>query len=140
MKFIEKEIFVKLIQASEKLQFECNKLFKPYGFTHQQYNVLRIVKGAGDQGLPTREIANRMINRLPDITRLIDRLKEKGLLKRRRLTKDRRVVRVSITQEGKELLDRLRKSVDNLHQKQFSQLTSDQKEMLNKLLISIYNE
>ena len=140
MKFIERDIFIKLIQVSEKLQFGFNELYKPFGLTHQQYNVLRILNGAGDEGLPTREIANRMINRLPDITRLIDRLKDKGLLKRRRLTKDRRIIRVTITEEAKELLVNLRNVVDERHRKQLSQLTRDQKEMLNSLLNSINNE
>ena len=140
MKFIEREIFISIIQVSEKLQFEFNELFKPYGITHQQYNVLRILHGAGGQGLPTREVANRMINRMPDICRLIDRLKDKNLVKRRRLTKDRRIVRVMITEEGIELLANLEKMTNELHKQQLSHLTEDQKEILRRVLTAIKKE
>ena len=140
MELIERDIFISVIQVSDKLQLEFNELFKPYGVTHQQFNVLRILLGAGGQGLPTREIAKRMINRVPDICRLIDRLKDKKLINRRRLTKDRRIVQVTITEEGKQLLANLRNAVVKLHKKQLSHLTKEQMEMLNSALSTIKNQ
>ncbi len=138
--FIEQELFVRLIQVSELLQAACNDVFKPYGLTHQQYNVLRILNGADKSGLPTREIANRMINRVPDVTRLIDRLKAKRFVSRRRSQRDRRVVKVHITEEGIALLQTLRPLVDALHRKQFSALDEQKKRTAIGILDLIHND
>ena len=77
---------------------------EPAGVTLQQYNVLRILRGAGDAGLPTLEIADRMIERTPGITRLLDRLEAKQLVRRSRCPKDRRQMLCWITPEGGTLL------------------------------------
>ena len=74
------------------------------GLSHTQYNVLRILRGAGEQGLCCREVAERMITRDPDITRLLDRLERRGLLARSRDSQDRRVITVRITAAGQKLL------------------------------------
>lgn len=84
---------------------------KPHGLSPTQYNALRILRGAGVEGLPCTELAARMINRDPDITRLVDRLEKRGLVVRSRGVKDRRVVRASITPAGLELLQGLDRPV-----------------------------
>ena len=80
---------------------------EPHGITQQQYNVLRILRGAGEKGLPTLEIADRMIEETPGITRLIDRLELKRLVTRERSATDRRQVFCRITPDGLTLLARL---------------------------------
>jgi DNA-binding MarR family transcriptional regulator len=77
------------------------------GLTGQQFNVLRILRGAGDAGLPTLEVAERMIEQTPGITRLLDRLEAKGLVRRERCPKDRRQHLCWITAQGRALLERL---------------------------------
>jgi DNA-binding MarR family transcriptional regulator len=82
-------------------------ILEPYGITAQQYNVLRILRGAGERGLPTLDIVERLIEETPGITRLIDRLEEKQLVARERCLTDRRQVFCRITKEGLKLLAKL---------------------------------
>jgi len=98
-----------------------------------QYNVLRILRGAPD-GLPCGEIANRMITRDPDITRLLDRLEKRGLISRCRETKDRRMVMARITADGLKLLARLDEPVEEAHRSQLGHLGKDQLRALAELL------
>jgi DNA-binding MarR family transcriptional regulator len=101
---LEERAFVSLQRAADRLAGKMAEWLKPHGLSPTQYNALRILRGAGAEGLPCSEVGARMINRDPDITRLVDRLEKRGLVKRSRGTKDRRVVRASITQAGLELL------------------------------------
>lgn len=96
-----------LLRAGDLLRRYFGALFESYGLTGQQYNVLRILRGARPERLPTMEIAERMIERTPGITRLLDRLDEKGLVSRERCADDRRKVLCEITPEGLELLESL---------------------------------
>ena len=98
-----------------------------------QYNVLRILRGA-PEGLPCGEIANRMITRDPDVTRLLDRLEKRGLISRRREAKDRRTVMARITPEGLELLGRLDEPVQGTHRKQLGHLGRSRLRVLAELL------
>jgi DNA-binding MarR family transcriptional regulator len=84
---------------------------RPLGLTHAQYNVLRILAGAGPTGLPCGEVAARMITRDPDMTRLLDRMEKRGFVKRGRTGEDRRVVRAQITPDGAATLRGLEKPV-----------------------------
>ena len=99
-------------------------LLKPYGLTEPQYNVLRILRGAGANGLPTLEIGNRMITRIPDITRLLDRLEAEGLVARERSTEDRRIVTAKITPKGTKLLSKLDEPIDECHLEYSSSLNN----------------
>jgi DNA-binding MarR family transcriptional regulator len=87
------EAYLNLLRTTTVLMADFDQLFRQYGVTEQQYNVLRILRGAGEP-LPSLEVASRMITRVPDITRLVDRLETAGLVARRRCTEDRRVVYV----------------------------------------------
>ena len=79
-----------LMRTADLVRRHASALLEPHGLTLQQYNVLRILRGAGADGLPTLEIADRMIERTPGITRLLDRLEAKELVRRQRCAKDRR--------------------------------------------------
>ena len=96
-----------LMRTADLVRHALGGIVEPYGITPQQYNVLRILRGAGENGLPTLEIAERMIEETPGITRLIDRLETKRLVTRERCKKDRRRVWCRITPEGLALLDKL---------------------------------
>ncbi len=96
-----------LLKTVDLLRRRAAAVMSPFGVTDQQYNVLRILRGAGPQGLPTLEIAHRMIERTPGITRLIDRLEKKGLVARRRCETDRRQVYCVLAPRGRRLLARM---------------------------------
>ena len=98
-------------------------MFRPYGLTPTQYNVLRILRGAGGGGLPTLTVAERMVERTPGVTRLIDRMERRGWVSRRRCVEDRRVVWCEITAFGLELLDDLEEPVRIVDDTLFGVLT-----------------
>jgi DNA-binding MarR family transcriptional regulator len=101
------EAVVALVRTADLLRRALTHIVEPRGLTLQQYNVLRILRGAGAEGLPTLEIAGRMIEQAPGVTRLLDRLQAKGLVRRQRSAEDRRQIRCWITPAGLELLERL---------------------------------
>ncbi len=111
----EEELFVSVLRLADQLTRGVADALRPHGLTPTQYNVLRILRGAGKTGLSCGEIAERMITRDPDITRLLDRLARRGLLTRDRDPRDRRVVTSRITAEGRKLLAPLDAVMEALH-------------------------
>ena len=103
---------ITIFRTADVVRHAVERSLSPFGLSNEQYNVLRILRGAGEGGLPTLEIANRMLSRSPNITRLIDRLIAKKLARRSRPKEDRRVVIVSVTPQGLELLAHLDGVVD----------------------------
>ena len=132
---LEQEVALNLFRTSDLLQLDFTRLFREHGLSPQQYNVLRILRGVGAEGLPCLEIAARMIGTVPDITRLIDRLEKAGYIERTRSDEDRRVVQVQITAVGLKLLARLDKPVVELHQQQLGHLNRKELSQLNELLL-----
>lgn len=106
------EAYVTLLRTADDAKRFVGQVLEPEGVTLQQYNVLRILRGAGSDGLPTLSVAERMIERTPGVTRLIDRMERKGWVCRKRCTQDRRRVWCRITDEGLDLLARLDAPVD----------------------------
>src|SRR3712207_9084149 len=98
----EQEAFLNLQRTADVLMARMAEVLKTQGVSPTQYNVLRILRGAGDEGLPCGAVAERMITRDPDITRLLDRLEKQGLIARARDTRDRRVVMASNAGAGGE--------------------------------------
>ena len=131
---LEEEALLSLQRTADQLQWRSSELFKPYGISSTQYNALRILRGAKEQGRSCSEIAERMINRDPDITRLIDRLERRGLVQRAREDKDRRVVIARITPAGLELLKGLDRPVEALTRKILGHLGNQRLKTLIKLL------
>lgn len=101
---LRQEVYLNLIRTTDEMAREVEDVLKTVHLSQTQYNVLRILRGAGDLGLPCGEIANRMLTHDPDITRLVDRLERRGLVQRSRNQTDRRVVTVQITAAGLELI------------------------------------
>lgn len=112
---IESEAYLNLVRLVQQLSDRVNATLKGAKLSMPQYNVLRILRGAGAEGLPCGGIAGRMVHRVPDVTRLLDRLEARGLVARRRETGDRRVVRVFITASGLRLIAPLDTPLAALH-------------------------
>ena len=129
-----------IIRAADVLRRRGAALFEPYGITLQQFNVLRILRGARPDGLCTLTIADRMIEQAPGITRLIDRLEVKQLVVRVRSTEDRRQVWCRITPAGLRLLARLDAPVDALDRQAVAGLARADQMRLAELLQSVHRE
>jgi DNA-binding MarR family transcriptional regulator len=119
---IEEESLVALILTTDLVLRRLAEVIEPSGITHQQYNVLRILRGSHPEPLPTLEIAARMIEQTPGITRLIDRLETKGLVTRERGSDDRRCVYCAITPAGLGLLATLERPVRQVAMSAFAGL------------------
>ena len=104
---LQAEVFLNLARTTDVLARGMEDILKLAGISHAQYNVLRILRGAGEQGLCCREIGERMVTRDPDITRLLDRMERRGLVERSRDRRDRRVITARITAAGRKLLQDL---------------------------------
>lgn len=130
---IYQETTVKILKMREFLYAGVADLLRGYGLTEPQFNVLRILRGAGPAGLPCLEIGRRLISRVPDVTRLLDRLESEGLVSRVRSHKDRRVVNTTIAPAGLKLLRKIDAPLAELHRSQFSSLTKAQMSDLIRL-------
>ena len=131
---LEAQVFVSLLRTADALARGAEALVKPHNLSGTQYNILRILRGAGEKGLACREIGCRLISRDPDITRLLDRLESRGLISRAREAQDRRVVKTRITAEGLRLLEELDQPVHELHRRQLRHLPAKQLRQLSDLL------
>jgi DNA-binding MarR family transcriptional regulator len=129
----EEAVFLDLLRTSDVLSRRLAQVLKNEDLSSNQYNVLRILRGA-PEGLPCGEIGNRMITRDPDITRLLDRLEKRELISRRRETKDRRMVLTRISPEGLKLLARLDGPVQEAHREQLGHLGRERLKALTELL------
>jgi DNA-binding MarR family transcriptional regulator len=117
----EEAAFLDLLRTTDMLSRGLVKILKTEDLSSTQYNVLRILRGS-PEGLPCGEIANRMITRDPDVTRLLDRLEKRGLISRRREPTDRRTVTARITPDGLRALARLDGPVLAAHRRQLGHL------------------
>jgi len=134
---LEDRIFVVLLRAADSLASHADKLMKANGVTSAQYNVLRILRGAGPEGLPCNAIVERMISRDPDMTRLLDRMEKRALISRERQKEDRRVVKARITDEGLKLLKKMDVPIRELHKGQFAHMTSARLKTLMDILTEV---
>lgn len=130
----EQEVFLNVLKTADHLSRGLAELFKPVDLSPNQYNVLRILRGAGADGLPCGEIAQRMITHDPDITRLLDRLAKRALVDRERQSDDRRVVKARITAAGLTLLRKLDEPLVELHKRQLGHLGAGKLKELSQLL------
>lgn len=128
------EAVVALMRTADMVRRSVASVVEPAGITPQQYNVLRILRGAGETGLPTLEIAERMIEETPGITRLLDRLESKALVTRARCDKDRRRVWCRITPQGLDLLRQLDAPLQKADEAALQSLGNHDLEQLIELL------
>lgn len=130
----QEEAFLALQRTADQLQRRVAGLLKPHGLSPTQYNALRILRGAGEAGLPCSEIGERMIHHDPDITRLLDRLERRGLVRRCRSRNDRRIITAHISSAGLRLLQGLDEAVEEFHRRLLGHLQEDQLQSLIQLL------
>ena len=130
----QQEAYLLLTRAAGQLAAPLQELFKRHGLTESSYNVLKIVRGHGPQGVPSQSIGPLMVQRVPDITRLVDRLIAKDMVTRRPSEEDRRVTYVVATAGGKQVLKKLDREVEALHREQFAALSGTELPRLIKLL------
>lgn len=110
------------------------EVLAPYGITLPQYNVLRVLRGAGEEGLPTLEVAERLIEHAPGITRMMDRLEKRGWVRRERSAGDRRQVLCYLSDEGQRLLSELDECMNRADQEALSGLSEAEQRELVRLL------
>jgi DNA-binding MarR family transcriptional regulator len=131
---LEEQVFVALLRTADQLQWRATEMLKRHGLSPTQYNALRILRGAGPEGLACSEVGQRMINRDPDVTRLLDRLQRRGLIRRSREQQDRRVIKTRITPAGLDLLKSLNREVMEFHRQLLGHMGEDRLENLMRLL------
>ncbi|HYA45069.1 MAG TPA: MarR family transcriptional regulator [Acidimicrobiales bacterium] len=130
----ELEAFLNLQRTADALARGLAEALKPAGLSGPQYNILRILRGAGAGGCVCRELGERMVTRDPDITRLLDRLEARDLVARERGREDRRVVKTRVTEKGLRLLESLDAPVADLHRRLLGHLGARRLRALIELL------
>ena len=108
---LEQEVYLSILRTASELSHAVDQVFRPFDITSSQYNVLRILQGAGTDGLCRNEISERMVTATPDMTRLLDRMEKAGWVTRERAEGDRRQVSTYITTSGMKLLETLEKPI-----------------------------
>jgi DNA-binding MarR family transcriptional regulator len=134
---IEQEALLSVVRTSAALMDKFELFLRPYAITSTQYNVLRILRGAEPEGLCRNELRDRMLTRMPDVTRLLDRMEEAGLVERTRDNEDRRMVTSRITKKALQLLATLDPLVVENEKHFFAGISQDQIETLIEVLNSI---
>ncbi|NUQ20140.1 MAG: MarR family transcriptional regulator [Gemmatimonadaceae bacterium] len=137
---LEQEAFLSLGRTEAVLEEAIERVLKPHAISITQYNVLRILRGAGADGLCRNEIRDRLVSRMPDVTRLLDRMEEAGLVSRIRDAEDRRMVNTCLTDRGRRLVDKLDAPVTEEHKRRLGHLTRQQLRTLIDLLALVRRE
>jgi DNA-binding MarR family transcriptional regulator len=136
---LEHEAMVSIARTAALLEHSAAEALKPHGLTPTQFNVLRILRGAEPEGLCRNEVRDRLIARVPDATRLLDRLREMGLVVRQREGEDRRFVRTRITPAGLDRIGPLDDVTQALHRRQLGHLGERKLRQLVELLAEARN-
>ncbi len=131
---LEQEAFLSLWRTYDRLRALEDEFFRPYDLTPQQYNVLRLLKAQQPALLPTLDVANLLVSRAPDITRMLDKLAQRGLVSRVRSESDRRTVLVGITPAGTQLLAEMHEPLRACHERQLGHLPPETLLQLIELL------
>ena len=131
---LHEEVVLSMLRTADQLAVPMTEVLREANLSLSQYNVLRILRGAGADGLACGEISERMVRRDPDLTRLLDRLEQRGLVTRARSTADRRVVLAMISKEGLHLLDSLDETVHATVKDTLSHMNKERLHALCELL------
>ena len=134
---IEQEALLSIVRTSADLMDRFELLLRPYGITGTQYNVLRILRGSEPTGLCRNELRDRMLTRMPDVTRLLDRMEEAGLVERTRDTEDRRMVTSRITKKALQVLTTVDPIVAENEKHFFSGISPEQVQTLIEVLSAV---
>lgn len=131
---LEQEVFLSLWRTYDRLRAFEDELFSVHDLTPQQYNALRLLRGAHPEKIHTLDLASRLVSRAPDITRLLDKLETRGLIERDRPADNRRVVCVGVTKAGLALLQKLHDPLQACHQRQLGHVATKDLEHLLQIL------
>jgi DNA-binding MarR family transcriptional regulator len=131
------EALLRVMRTAAMLEHHLTEVLKPYGITPTQYNVLRILRGAGSGGLCGREVAERMVSRVPDISRLLDRMEEMQLIERERDPADRRHVTARISAKGQKVLKQSTPELEQAEGTRFAGLKAEQVNLLIEALAQV---
>ncbi len=131
---LEQEAHLNVVRTAAVLSDAFEQMLRPAGISATQYNVLRILRGAEPEGLCRNELRDRMLTRMPDATRLLDRLEAAGLVTRAREAEDRRLVTAHITERGRSLLDELDAQVAAEHRRRLGHMDENDLRTLVTLL------
>jgi DNA-binding MarR family transcriptional regulator len=131
---VEQEVFLNLWRTYDRLRALEDELFARYDLTPQQYNALRLLSGQHPEKIRTLDLAARLVSRAPDITRLLDKLEQRGLIERDRPADNRRTVFIGITNAGRALLRELREPIRQCHARQLGHLPQRELKALTTLL------
>jgi DNA-binding MarR family transcriptional regulator len=131
---LAQEVYLGLWRTYDRLRAFEDELFARFDLTPQQYNVLRLLRAARPDTVPTLTLAERLVSKAPDVTRMIDRLEERGWVTRERVPGDRRVVRVAITAAGMKLLEEIAGPLADCHARQLGHLSPADLKRLSELL------
>jgi DNA-binding MarR family transcriptional regulator len=131
---LEQEVFLNLWRTYDRLRGVEDELFQQFALTPQLYNILRLLQAEYPEGMPTLQLAARLVSRAPDITRMLDKLEERSLIARHRLSDNRRVVEVRLTESGSQLLDQIAGPLQECHVRQLGHLTAAELKQLRGLL------
>ena len=123
---LAQEAFLSVARTEAQLRESIERLLEPHGLTLTQYNVLRVLRGAESEGLCRNEIRDRLVTRMPDVSRLLDRMETAGLIHRVRSTTDRRQVNTTLTTKGRKLVNELDGPMAKAHEKQLGHLDAKQ--------------
>ncbi|HYP14481.1 MAG TPA: MarR family transcriptional regulator, partial [Bryobacteraceae bacterium] len=132
--YIQEEAFVGIYRTADVLMQDLVRVLRPHNLSLTQYNILRILRGAGSEGVNCKDIANRMVTRDPDVTRLLDRLETRGLLSRGRTREDKRFVSIQITEVGLSTLESLDAPIRQMQLEVFRPMKEEQVHQLVDLL------
>ncbi|MCX7418113.1 MAG: MarR family transcriptional regulator [Planctomycetia bacterium] len=131
---LEQEVFLNLWRTYDRLRIQEDELFGRFELTPQQYNVLRLLRAAHPEAIPTLTLAARLVSRAPDITRMLDKLEERGLVARVRLAENRRVVQIGVTAAGIKLLNEIAEPLQECHARQLGHMAAAELRQLSVLL------
>jgi DNA-binding MarR family transcriptional regulator len=131
------EALLSVLRTAAVLEHHFSEVLKPYGITHTQYNVLRILRGAGTTGLCGREVAERLVSKVPDISRLLDRMEEMQLVDRERDPADRRHVTARISSKGVRVLEQTTPPLAAVERTRFAGLEPERVKLLIESLAQI---
>lgn len=134
----QQDAMVNLIVTADEVRRRLEAACREAGLTLSQYNVLRILRGAGPEGSPRCDVADRMLEHAPDVTRLIDKLESRGLAERRRCTEDRRLSLSTITDAGREAVDRATPHVEAVQQWFTSRVSGADARELSRICEGVY--
>lgn len=131
------EALVSILRTAAVLDHQLTDALKPFGITHTQYNVLRILRGAGAAGLCGREVAERMVSPVPDVSRLLDRMEDTDLISRERDSEDRRHVTARISRKGLAMLEEATPRLEAVERARFGQLPAGRLQQLLEVLAAV---